>query len=92
MDDFTILSGMIKQTNKVCTCYIVIIMVYRKSASALNSPDKHKTHQTRRLHFALLSDVSYDRGRKGFISSLEGLGCLRWTTFEVQKSYTFLLY
>jgi hypothetical protein len=40
-------------------------LLNRKSASALNSPDKHKTHRTRRLHFALLSDVAYD---------LEGLG------------------
>jgi hypothetical protein len=47
---------------------------HKKSASALNSPDKHKPHQTRRLLFAFLSGVAYDLGRKGFISSLEGLG------------------
>jgi hypothetical protein len=46
----------------------------KKSASALISPDKHKTHRTRRLLFAFLSGVAYDLGRKGFISSLEGLG------------------
>jgi hypothetical protein len=39
----------------------------------LNSPDKHKPHQARRLLFAFLSGGAYDLGRKGFISSLEGL-------------------
>jgi hypothetical protein len=37
----------------------------KKSANALNSPDKHKPRQTRRLPFAFLSGVAYD---------LEGLG------------------
>jgi hypothetical protein len=48
--------------------------IHKKSASALSSPDKHKTHRTRRLLFVFLSGVAYDLGRKGFISSLEELG------------------
>jgi hypothetical protein len=48
--------------------------VVKKSASALNSPDKHRAHRIRRLLFAFLSGLAYDLGSKGFISSLEGLG------------------
>jgi hypothetical protein len=52
---------------------------YKKSASALNSPDKHKTHRTRRLLFAFLSGVAYD---------LEGLGA---GAGQFSKSKTVIL-
>jgi hypothetical protein len=42
----------------------------------LISPDKHKTLPLRRPFFAFLMGVAYDRGKKGFIFSLEGLGAV----------------
>jgi hypothetical protein len=60
----------------------------KKSGSALLSPDKHKTHLTRRLTFAFLSGVTYDLGRKGFISSLEGLGAGARQFSKSKKVYT----
>jgi hypothetical protein len=46
----------------------------RKASSALNSPDKHKPRQTRRLPFAFLSGVAYDQGIIELYYSIEGLG------------------
>jgi hypothetical protein len=46
----------------------------------LNSPDKHKTHRTRRLLFAFLSGVAYD---------LEGLGA---GAGQFSKSKTIILF
>jgi hypothetical protein len=51
----------------------------KKSGSALLSPDKHKTHLTRRLTFAFLSGVTYD---------LEGLGAGARQFSKSKKVYT----
>jgi hypothetical protein len=46
----------------------------QKAKSALISPDKHKPLPLGRRFFAFLMGVAYDRGKKGSIFSLEGLG------------------
>jgi hypothetical protein len=59
----------------------IFYVIDKKSASALNSPDMHKTHRSIRLPFALLADVSYD---------LEGLGA-RAEHFSKSKFLCFLI-